>query len=141
MEYNFDDFYTDMKNDWSSIEDGGKARKIEISILNPLVPMECKNRIAELLKDFIKKHNIREPLENIEWISGIVSAFIDKNVKPEEKYFLSLLTSVKEDGKQKSDIVTEPILPTDDYFAEFKQCVMAELENMIFGDVGTDLEV
>ena len=133
MEYNFDDFYSDMKNDWSSIEDGGKARKIEISILNPLVPLDCKNRIAELLNSFIKKHDIREPLENIEWISGIVSAFIDKNVEPGEKYFLSLFTSVKENGKLKSDVVTEPILPTDDYFAEFKRCVMSELENMIFG--------
>lgn len=101
--------------------------------MNPLVPLDCKNRIAELLNHFIKKHDIREPLENIERISGIVSAFIDKNVEPGKKYFLLLFTSVKENGKLKSDVVTEPILSTDDYFAEFKRCVMSELENMIFG--------
>lgn len=97
------------------------------------MPPDCKNRIAELLNSFIKKHDIREPLENIEWISGIVSAFIDKNVETGEKYFLSPFTSVKENGKLKSDVVIEPILPTDDYFVEFKRCVMSELENMIFG--------
>ena len=133
MEYNLDDFYTDMTSDWSSIEDSGKARRIEISILNPLVPEDCKRRIVELLNDFIAEHDIKEPLEHIEWVSDILSAFIDKNVEPEEKYFLSLFTSVKDDGETKNDIVTDPILPTDKYFDEFKKCIMSELENMIFG--------
>ena len=133
MKYTFDDFNTDMTSDWSAIEDGGKASKIEVSILNPLVLEDCKNRIVEMLNGFIAEHDIREPLENIEWISGMVSAFIDKNMEPERKYFLSLLTSVKENGETKSDIVTDPILSTDNYFGEFKKCIMSELENMIFG--------
>lgn len=132
MKYKLEDFNTDMTADWSSIEDGGEARKIEISIFNPLVPTYYKNKMNDLLNDFISEHNIENSINDIDSVSGVISAFIDKSMEPNKKYSLSFFIWVKEKGKLETYIIDHQILPSDDYFAEFKECVMKELENSIF---------
>lgn len=132
IEYKIEDFETDMTADWSSIEDGGDARKIEISIFNPLIPVYYKNRMNDLLNGFISEHNIQNPINDIDSVSGIISAFIDKDVELDKKYFLSFVIWVKENGEIESYTIDVPILSSDNYFPEFKECVMKELENLIF---------
>ncbi len=132
IKYKLEDFNTSMTADWSSIEDGGDARKIEISIFSPLVPRYYKNRMDELLNSFISKHGIENPINDIDSVSGIISAFIDKDVELDKKYFLSFFIWVKENGKIEDYIIDNQILPIDNCFAEFKKCVMNELENLIF---------
>lgn len=132
MKYKLEDFNTDITADWSSIEDGGDARKIEISIFNPFVPTYYKNRIDNLLNGFISEHSIENPINDIDSVSGIISAFIDKDVELDEKYFLSFFIWVKEKGKIKNYIIDDQILPIEEHFTKFKACVMKELENLIF---------
>lgn len=132
MKYKLEDFNTDMTADWSSIEDGGDARKIEISIFNPFIPQYYKNKMDDLLNGFISENNIENPINDVASVSGIISAFIDKNVKLDKKYFLSFFIWVKERGEIESYIIDNYILPTDDHFTKFKECVMNELENLIF---------
>lgn len=50
----------------------------------------------------------------------------------DKKYFLSFYILVKEKGEIESYIIDKYILPTDNYFAQFKESVMNELENLIF---------
>lgn len=132
IKYKLEDFDTEMTSDWSSIEDGGEARKIEISIFNPLVPKYYKNKMDHLLNDFINENNIENPINDIDSVSGIISAFIDKDMELNKKYFLSFFIWVKEKGKIKSYVIDSQILPLDNDFAKFKECVMNELENLIF---------
>lgn len=132
IKYKLEDFNTDMTADWSSIEDGGDARKIEISIFNPLIPQYYRNRTDILLNNFIRDHKIKNPTNDIDSISGIVHAFIDKDVKLNEKYSVLFYIYVKENKEIKGYIIEEPILPVNTHFAEFKHCVMKELENLIF---------
>ncbi len=132
IKYKLEDFNTDMTAEWSSIEDGGDARKIEISIFNPLVPRYYRNRMDDLLNGFISEHCIENPINDIDSVSGIVSAFIDNDVELDKKYFLSFFVWVKERGEIESYTIDDQILPTDDHFAGFQECVMAKLENMIF---------
>ncbi len=130
--YKLEDFNTDMTADWSSIEDGGDSRKIEISIFSPLVPTHYKNRMENLLNGFISEHNIVNPINDIDSVSGIIAAFIDKNVELDKKYFLSFFIWVKEKGEIENYTIDSPILPLDNHFAKFKECVMNELENLCF---------
>ena len=133
MKYKLEDFNTDMTADWSSIEDGGEARKIEISIFNPFVPMYYRNRANILLNNFINEYNITNPINEIRLVSGIIVAFIDKNVELDKKYSILFFVYLEEDGeKEDSYMIEDPISPVGNCFAEFKECVMKELENLIF---------
>ncbi len=132
MGYKLEDFNTDMEETWYSIEDGGEARKIEISIFNPLVPTYYRDKADDLLNDFIKEHKIRNPINDIDSVSGIIAAFIDKDVALEKKYYISVFIWVK-DTKFQDCIMEGSILPTDECFLEFKEFIMMELENIIFG--------
>lgn len=134
MGYKLDDFNTDMNEDWYSVEDGGDARKIEISIYNPLVPTYYRYKADKLLNNFINEHNIINPVNDIDSVSGIIAAFIDKNVEPDKKYYISVFLYLKENNEFQDYIIDYSILPTDKYFAEFKDFIMAELENIIFGE-------
>lgn len=133
MGYKLNDFNTDMSKDWYSVEDAGDARKIEISIFNPLVPTYYKNKAKDLLNDFINERNISNPINDIESVSGIIAAFIDKNVELNKKYYISVFLYLKENDELQDHIINYSILPTDKYFAEFKDFIMAELETIIFG--------
>lgn len=133
MGYKLEDFNTDMSEGWYSVEDGGEARKIELSIFNPLVPTYYKNKANDLLNDFIKEHNIIDPISYIDSVSGIIAAFIDKDVALDKKYYISVFVYFKENNKFKDSTIDDSILPTDEYFVEFKEFIMTELENIIFG--------
>lgn len=133
MKYKLEDFNTDMTADWSSIEDGGDARKIEISIFNPFVPTYYKNRVNNLLNNFIEEYNITNPIKEICSVSGVILSFIDKKVALDKKYSILFFIYLEENGeKEDSFMFEDPILSSDDYFAEFKECVMKELENLCF---------
>lgn len=132
--YTFEDFNTDMDADWFFIGDSGGSRRLEISILNPLIPAECRTKIDKLLNDFILKHDMRKPLEDIAAVSGMVSAYINQNVEADKKYSISLLIWVRKEGKTEKDYIIEtPILPADKCFFKFKECVTTKLESIIFG--------
>lgn len=130
--YKFEDFT--VGNDiWTSIEDAELGEKMEIDISNPLVPVYYRDQISGLLNDFIKEHGMETPAEDIESVSGLLSAYINENVEMDKKYFLSLYVYVMKDGDIKDYIIDFPVLPSDKHFSEFKKCVMREFENMVFG--------
>lgn len=130
--YKFEDFIVS-DDIWTSVEDGEFGEKIEIDISSPLVPVYYREKMSGLLNDFIKKHGIGKPVESIESVSGLISAYINENVQMDKKYFLSLYVYVRENGDIKDYIVNFPVLPSEEHFSEFKKCVMREFENMVFG--------
>lgn len=134
IKYTFEDFKTDTGH-WVYIEDGWNAPKIELSIFNPLVPEYYRDRAEEMLNEFISENDIKNPTERITSVVGVVEACIDPEIEPDKKYSILLFVYVKEDIKDcdsKDYMISDPILPTDKHFSEFRQCVMTELRNMIF---------
>lgn len=134
MKYKFEDFNT--YNEKSIIVDGEFGYRLEVSILNPYVPSHYKKQVLKMLDDFIESNSIFVSGESIDSIAGQMIAYIDDDVDINSKYALELFVWNNEKNGIKDYIISESILPTDEHFSEFKECIITELINIIFGSEG-----
>lgn len=132
MKYNFEDFNT--YNGKSAIVDGEFGYRLEVSILNPYVPLHYKNQVLKILNDFIESNSMFVSRESIDSVAGQMIAYIDDEVDTDLKYGLELFAWNNEKKGLKDYIISESILPTDEHFPEFKECIITELKNMTFGN-------
>lgn len=131
--YSFEDFLMDDDNE-TTIQNSDIGKKIWISVFNPLVPDIFKEKILEELNDFIAK-NEYIPFDKTDTVGAVLEACISKEVEVNEKYRLLIFIWNERKKQAKDYIIDVPILPIEEYFPEFRECIMQELENMIFGEM------
>ena len=129
--YNFDEFKLETDNK-SLILDGEYGMKLQMSIFNPLVPTFYQDKALEVLNEFLSKHSSIE-VTSEDSLAAMLEAYIDEEVKIENKYRLVIyLWNEEITEMEKGYVISDAILPTDEHFAEFEECVMSELEYMTF---------
>ena len=90
----------------------------------------------EIVEAFIDAYMIacRIPLrpESL-WVDGNLSVCLDKDIPIEQKYRMYVVIILEEGRSVKAEdyIIEVPIVPTDEYFAEFRQCFMDMFEVMV----------
>lgn len=125
--YQFEDFILDDDNE-TKIQDV----QIWMSVFNPLVPSILREKALEELNDFIamNKHIL---FNKTDTVGVVLEAYISREVEIKDKYKFLIFIWNEEEGLEKDYLVEVPILPIEKYFSEFKECIMQELENIIFG--------
>ena len=63
---------------------------------------------------------------------AILVASFDNDLAKNERYFLLIFLCNEDKGLEKEITLKIPLLPNEDYFYNFKQLVMSELEQLIF---------
>ena len=126
-----DDFKLE-KDNRSLILDGEYGAKLQMSIFNLLVPTFYQDKTLEVLNQFLSKHSTIE-VTSEDSLAAMLEAYIDEEVKIENKYRLVIyLWNEEITEMEKGYVISDAILPTDEHFAEFEECVMSELEYMTF---------
>lgn len=129
--YTFDDFKLETDNR-SLVLDGEYGAKLQMSIFNLLVPTFYQDKALEVLNQFLSKHSTIE-VTSEDSLAAMLEAYIDEDVKIENKYRLVIyLWNDEETEMEDGYVISDAILPTDEFFAEFEECVMCELEYMTF---------
>lgn len=128
--YQFEDFKVDEDNT-SIIQDGKYGMKIEISLFNDLVPKSYRDKALDILNEFICS-NSDIKVTSTDSLAVMLEAYIDENVDIYKKYWIVIYFWNEDVQCTKDYIIEIPIQPTEEKFLEFQECVMKELEKMIF---------
>ena len=98
---------------------------------------ECSmEKVMEIVEAFIDAYMIacRIPLrpESL-CVDGNLSVCLDKDIPIEQKYRMYVVIILEEGRSVKAEdyIIEVPIVPTDEHFAEFRQCFMDMFEVMV----------
>lgn len=131
MRYSFDDFRLE-KDNGSLIEAGEFGMKLQMSVFNLLVPEYYRNKALDVLNEFLEKHS-DITVSNADSLAAMLEAYIDEDVKVNKKYRLLIYLWNEASEMEKTYVISDAILPTDEHFAEFEECVMDELGHLTFG--------
>lgn len=118
------------------IVDSPYGYKMVIPVFNRAVPAFYVGRVTETVDSFLHAYAIAcgtslRP-ESL-YVDGNLSVCLDWKVPPEQKYRLYIIIVVGEgnDVKAEDYIIEAPVLPTDEHFAEFRQCFLDTFEAMV----------
>lgn len=129
--YSFEDFRLE-KDNGSLIEAGEFGMKLQMSVFNPLVPEYYRNKALDVLNEFLEKHS-GITISNVDSLAAMLVAYINEDVDVNKKYRLVIYLWNEVSEMEKSYVISDVILPMDEHFSEFEECVMWELWYMVFG--------
>lgn len=125
--YTFNNFSVDNDTTTLLIDD-----KLWISLFNSSVPEVFTQMALDTINNYISKH--KELIFDKSDYLVVVLQVDMTGFKPLDKRF-SILTFIynENEGFRKDCIINRHLLLNEDYFKDFQQLVMAEVEQMLFG--------
>ena len=114
----------------------GSGYKIVIPIFNKAVPVFYVEKVMETVGAFLDAYTIDCGIslspESL-YVDGNLSVCLDWKIPTEQKYKLYVVIVVGEGNGVKAEdyIIEVPIVPTDEHFAEFRQCFLDMFEVMV----------
>lgn len=120
----------------AKIVDSPYGYKMVIPVFNEAVPAFYVGRVMETVEAFLDAYTVAcgtslgpESL----YVDGNLSICLDWKVPPEQRYRLYVIIVAGEGNgvKEQDYIIEAPVLPTDEHFAEFRQCFLDMFEAMI----------
>ena len=124
--YIFNDFTID-----SSIATLLNDDQLWISAFNTSVSDIFKDMALQELNVYISQHQDLV-YDKSDLLIAILVASFDNDLAQNERYFLLIFLCNEDKGLEKEISLKIPLLPNKDYFYDFKQLVMSELEQLIF---------
>ena len=124
--YIFNDFTID-----SSLETLLNDDQLWISAFNTSVSDTFKDMVLKALNNYIIQHQDLV-YDKSDLLIAILVASFDNDLDKNERYFLLIFLCNEDKGLEKEITLKIPLLPNKDYFYDFKQLVMSELEQLIF---------
>ena len=124
--YTFNDFTID-----SSLATLLNDDQIWISAFNTSVSDTFKDMALKALNNYIIQHQDLV-YDKSDLLIAILVASFDNDLAKNERYFLLIFLCNEDKGLEKETNLKIPLLPNKDYFYNFKQLVMSELEQLIF---------
>ena len=124
--YTFDDFTINSNNE-TIVTD----IQLWISLFNSSVSDIFKQIAQKELNKYIVTHQ-KLTFDKSDELICVLQAYMT-NYKPlDEKFSILIFVCNEDKGFQKNCAINIPILPNKDYFKDFKQLVIAELDKIIF---------
>ena len=102
-----------------------------ISAFNTSVSDTFKDMALKALNNYIIQHQDLV-YDKSDLLIAILVASFDRYLDKNERYFLLIFLCNEDKGLEKEISLKIPLLPNKDYFYDFKQLVMSELEQLIF---------
>ena len=68
-------------------------------------------------------------------VAGVLEINMEREVKVNEKYKILLFLWNEKEKYAKDYVIDVPILPIEEIFIQIKECVLKELECIIFGEI------
>ena len=102
-----------------------------ISAFNTSVSDTFKDMALKALNNYIIQHQDLV-YDKSDLLIAILVASFDNDLAKNERYFLLIFLCNEDKGLEKEISLKIPLLPNKDYFYDFKQLVMSELEQLIF---------
>lgn len=134
--HKIDGIVKEVKHVDARIVDSPLGYKIIVPIFNEAVPSYYKDNVMETVRAFVDAYSISygiklEP-EDI-YVDGNLSVCLDRKIPMDKKYRLYIVIVLEEGCRaEPQDYVIEvPVLPTDEHFAEFRQCFLDTFEAMV----------
>ena len=124
--YIFNDFTID-----SSLATLLNDDQIWISAFNTSVSDTFKDMALKALNNYIIQHQDLV-YDKSDLLIAILVASFDNELTKSERYFLLIFLVNETQSLEKEISIKIPLLPNKDYFYDFKQSVMTELEQLIF---------
>ena len=124
--YIFNDFTID-----SSLETLLNDDQLWISAFNTSVSDTFKDMALKALNNYIIQHQDLV-YDKSDLLIAILVASFDNELTKSERYFLLIFLVNETQSLEKEISIKIPLLPNKDYFYDFKQSVMTELEQLIF---------
>ena len=124
--YTFNDFTID-SNFATLLNDD----QLWISAFNMSVSDTFKDMALKALNNYISHHQDLV-YDKSDLLIAILVASFDNDLDKNERYFLLIFLCNEDKGLEKEITLKIPLLPNKDYFYNFKQLVMSELEQLIF---------
>ena len=133
---NLDGLIMERKYVDARIVDSPYGYKMVIPVFNEAVPAFYVGRVMGVVESFLKAYALSYGAalnpENV-YVDGNLSVCLNRKIPTEQKYRLYVVIVVEEGSGIKSQdyIIEAPVLPTDEYFSEFRQCFLDTFEAMI----------
>ena len=124
--YTFKDFTVDTNNE-TIVTDS----KLWISLFNPSVNDFFKELVLEKINEYITEHQALIFAKS-DILIGILQADMDKDSPLEERFNILIFIENEENPFKKDCTITIPIFQNSNYFKDFKELVIEELEKLIF---------
>ena len=125
-QYTFDNFTINLDN--KTIITGNQ---LWISLFNPAVSDTFRQMALEEINNYITNHQ-ELTFDKSDNLVGILETYMTKSKPPEEKFNLLVFIYNENEGFNKDCLIKRPLLLREDYFKDFKQLVLHELEQLIF---------
>lgn len=133
---NLDGVVTEQKYVDARIVDSPYGYKMVIPVFNEAVPAFYVGRVMETVEAFIDANMVAcgtslRP-ESL-YVDGNLSVCLDWKIPIDQKYKLYVVIIVDGESNVKAQdyIIEAPVLPTDEHFAEFRQCFLDTFEAMV----------
>lgn len=131
--YRLEDFPMEQGTD-ALIQKGVYGYKVEIPIMNPCVPEVFRDMVLRVLNRFMDMSDKENVMDDIDLVAGSVEAYLTKGLAPGRKYIISLFLWVREGSGFKDYVWKYQVRPGGKDFQSFRDCVMAGLKDMVFGN-------
>jgi len=118
------------------IADSPYGYKMIVPVFNGATPSYYKSKAIETVRAFMEAYALSYGValkpEDI-YADGNLSVCLDRKIPAERKYRLYIVIIVEDkcSAEPQDYIIEMPVLPTDRHFAEFRQCILNEMEAMI----------
>ncbi len=130
--YSFEDFPLEHDNR-TLIHEGIYGYKVEISLFNPNMPKVFMDIALGMLNGYMDNVSKNTSGNDIELVDGSVEAYLEKDMEPDKKYAVCLYVWTKDESTMQDYTGRYQIKPNDRIFHCFREYIMAELKDMVFG--------
>ena len=113
-----------------------ERKHIDARIVDEAMPAFYVGKVLETIAAFLDAYmtacGISLRPESL-YVDGNLSVCLDRNIPIEQKYRMYVVIILEEGRSVKAEdyIIEVPIVPTDEHFAEFRQCFMDMFEVMV----------
>ncbi len=118
------------------IVDSPYGYKMVVPLFNEAMPAFYVGKVLETIAAFLDAYmtacGISLRPESL-YVDGNLSVCLDRNIPIEQKYRMYVVIILEEGRSVKANdyIIEVPIAPTDEHFAEFRQCFLDTFEAMV----------
>ena len=118
------------------IVDSPHGYKMVVPLFNEAMPAFYADKAMETIAAFLDAYMIAcgtSLRPDSLYVDGNLSVCLDKDIPIEQKYRMYVVIILEEGRSVKAEdyIIEVPIVPTDEHFAEFRQCFMDMFEVMV----------
>lgn len=125
-QYTFEDFTINPNNETIIT-----YNQLWVSLFNSSVADIFKEMALEEINKYIATHQ-ELAFDKSDDLTGVLQAYMTQSEPLEEKYCILIFIYNENEGLEKDCMIKRYLLPNKDYFKDFKELVMQELQQLIF---------